>query len=333
MWVFRVPAVLLLLLAVPVGIFFRHFWRRRGGLIRFPFSVWGTRGFSGPINLRAILYGMATAAFWAGVIVLIVALAGPERSERERVYLSRGIDVMLVIDQSPTMAAQDFQPHNRFQTAKEVIRTFVGGRENDPIGIVGFGAEAAVRVPPTLDYNAVKQVLDEMRVMDLGDGTAIGMGIAIAALHLSHSTAQEKVVVLLTDGVNNAGEIQPETAAHAAAQLGIRIYAVGLGSRSEAEIEFVDPQDGRTYRGTVTDSFDEQLLRRLAEITDGGYFYAGSAGTLMDVFASIDSIERTEQRVLLQVKTEPGHFLLLVIGLCLVLLDFVTRKLLVREVL
>jgi Ca-activated chloride channel homolog len=332
-WMFSAPGFLLLLPAVPVGIYFRHIWNGRGGVIRFPYSLWGGRGFAAPVGLRVMLYAVATVGFWAGVVLLIIALAGPERAQRERLFLSRGVDIVVVVDQSPTMAARDFQPDNRFETAKAVIRGFVDGRENDPIGVVGFGAEAALWVPPTLDYGQVVAALDRMRVMDLGDGTAIGMGIAVAALHLSHSSADDRVIVLLTDGINNAGEIQPETAARAASELGIRIYAVGIGSRSEVEISFEDPRDGRVYRGTVSDSFDEELLRRLAALTDGAYFYAGSAGTLRDVFASIDSIERTEKRVLVRIRREPAHLALLLVGICLIVLDFVTRKFLIREVL
>ena len=133
-------------------------------------------------------------------MLLVLALAGPGRITKERVYLTRGIDIIFVLDESPSMAAQDFYPENRFNTAREVINSFIRSRENDPVGLVVFSDEAALMVPPTLDYSAYLRVLDDLQLMSLGRGTAIGMGIAVASLHLRQSSAQEKIIVLLTDG-------------------------------------------------------------------------------------------------------------------------------------
>jgi Ca-activated chloride channel family protein len=240
---------------------------------------------------------------------------------------------MVVLDESPTMAAKDFQPENRFSAARQVIRDFVNRRSNDPIGLVGFGAEASLRVPLTLDYEHLLETLDSMRVMELGDGTAIGMGIAVAALHLQNSDAPRKIVILLTDGINNAGEILPETAARAAASLGIHIYVIGIGSGEEVEIEVTDPESGRLLRGTVREGFDEDLLRRVAAVGAGGYFYAGSNGALQAVFGAIDTIERVEQRSLLRTEREPYFQIVLLIALSCLLFDILARRFLTREVL
>jgi len=333
MLVIDTPALLLLLLALFPAIYFRHFWRRRGGKLILPFGVWNGRGFMPPANPMALAIGIGSIAFWLGVASLIFALSGPEVVRREQSFLNRGADVMIVLDQSPTMAARDFQPNNRFDSAKSVISDFISRRQNDPIGLVGFGAEASLRVPPTLDYAHVLTVLQSMRIMEMGDGTAIGMGIAVAALHLADSSATRRIIILLTDGINNAGEILPETAAEAAASLGIEVYVVGVGSGDEVEIEFDDPRTGQHYRGTVSDGFDETLLRNIAQIGGGRYFYAGSSGALQSVFETIDSVEHVEQRSLLRVIREPIDRVFILFGLICVGFDFLIRRLLAREVL
>ncbi|TVR33597.1 MAG: VWA domain-containing protein [Spirochaetaceae bacterium] len=333
MWVFEAPAYLLLLLFLPVLFYFRHVWHGRGGKLALPVQLWkGISFHSGVVGLR-FLYLSAAACFWAGAVLMIMALAGPTLVERERVYLSRGIDIMFVLDESPTMAAQDFAPETRFESARGVIRDFVQRRENDAIGLVSFAKEAALRMPPTVDHGALLAALDQVRIMELGDGTAIGNALAVAALHLETSKAPERVIVLLTDGINNAGEILPETAARVAAQKGIRIYTVAIGTEQEAVLEFEDPHTGRIFRGRFEGGFDEELLRTIADIANGSYFHAGSSGTLQAVLQSIDTIETVERRVRVEVQRYPFHREWLMLALGLLLLDFVLRKWLLREIL
>jgi Ca-activated chloride channel family protein len=159
------------------------------------------------------------------------------------------------------------------------------------------------------------------------------MGLALGALHLRSSDAPEKVMILLTDGKNNAGEVLAETAARVATELGIRIYTIGIGNEAETEIEFTNPETGQVYRGTFEGGFDEELLRRIADLSGGAYFYAGTSGTLESVFQAIDSIETVEKRVRIEVTTEPLHRILIVFALAALLFDFLVRKLLLREVL
>lgn len=333
MLVFEAPLFLFLLLTVPPGIYFRHFFKCRGNLVSFPFAVWRQVGFVPKIWGVRLILGFSHIAFWLAFSALIVALAGPGIAVREKVFLNRGIDMMLVLDESPSMAAKDFQPENRFETARDVIRRFVLSRENDPIGLVSFGYEAALRVPPTLDYEFLLARLDELRIMDLGDGTAVGMGIAVACLHFKESTAREKVIILLTDGKNNTGEIPPETAAEIAAQMNARIYAVGIGSEEETHIEFSDPKTGKHYRGTLEGSFNESLLKGIAQKSGGSYFYAGNPGTLSSIFQAIDSLERAPRRVRIQVRTQPIHDRFILVALVLLILDFLLRVRLLGEIL
>jgi Ca-activated chloride channel family protein len=333
MLTFEAPLYLFLCLLIPAGVWLRHFRRGRGNLLSFPFAVWNERGFSSSLRAVRIVLFVSHAAFWAGFTAFVIALAGPGVTVRERVFLNRGIDMMIVLDESPSMAAQDFQPKDRFETARETVRRFIRGRENDPIGRVGFGYEAALYVPPTLDYAYLLSELDKLHVLALGDGTAIGMGIAVAALHLKSSSAPQKVIILLTDGKNNAGEIPPDTAARIAAQTGARIYAIGIGGKGEVPIELRDPKSGRILRGSLEGGFDEDVLKTVAEKSGGSYFFAGNPGTLNAVFSAIDSLETMERRVRIQVKTDAIHAWFIMAGIILLALDFFVRILLLREVL
>jgi Ca-activated chloride channel family protein len=332
-WVFEDPLFLLILALVPPAVWFRHLWRGRGSRVPLPIATYPRGQYRSPFHLSRILQFLSGVIFWLGVVAVIVALAGPARVTRERVYLTRGMDIMVVLDESPSMAAEDFRPYNRFETAQRVIRSFVESRENDAIGLVTFAGEAALRVPPTLDYPELVGTLQELRIMDLGDGTAIGMGIAVAALHLSQSPASEKVIILITDGVNNAGDVRPETAAQVAGELGIRIYAIGIGTDEEVPVEFTDPESGDTYRGTVRGGYDPEALKAIADGSGGSYFSAGTPGTLENVFRAIDSAERVEHRVRTRVVAHPYHRELIFLAMLLIAAHLVLKTLFLREVL
>ncbi len=332
MWVFEQPAYLLLLILVPALAYFRHFRRNRGGKITVPFEIWNSGGFSPPFLARYVVYVCAIVAYWVGVVLWIVALAGPVSVHRERVYLTPGVNIMFVLDESPTMGAEDVGPINRFESARETIRRFIARRENDPVGIVSFAREAALRAPLTLDYRTVLRALDTIQIMQLGDGTAIGMGIALATLHLDAADGGESVIILLTDGVNNAGEILPETATRVAANLGVRVYTIGIGTEGEIALEFTNPNTGQTYRGRITESFNESQLRWIAEATGGVYFHAASGGSLDAILHAIDSLETIERRSRVQVHTRPRHRILIIVGLCLIFAEFVVRKIALGEI-
>jgi Ca-activated chloride channel family protein len=333
MWILEHPSALLIFLLVPPAIYARHFWHRRGGKLVFPFQVWRGSGFAPRHGGLTFGNGIGVLSFWVGVCLLIVALAGPANVKREKIYLNRGVDIMIVLDQSPSMAAQDMSPGNRFESARTMIREFIATRQNDPIGLVGFGTQALLRVPLTLDYHALDRSLSSMQVMGLGDGTAIGLGLSVAVLHLERSTATHKIIILLTDGENNSGEILPSTAAQIAAQKGIRVFAIGIGRGDPAPLEYKDPKTGKSYRGTYEGGFDAKSLRQIADLTGGAYFSAGSQGTLSAVFRSIDSLATVERRVRIHVRTEQEFQLFILLGLGMILLDFAIRKWILREVL
>ncbi|UCF96648.1 MAG: VWA domain-containing protein [Spirochaetaceae bacterium] len=333
MWRFDFPQILFVLLIVPLLVYLLYYRKTRGGKISFNFSVWNSGHFRSETTPRRILLIITRALFWIGFSILVLAMAAPVIVEKQRKYLSRGLDLMLVLDVSPSMSARDVGTITRFDAAREVVRDFISGRENDAIGLVIFGAEASLRVPPTLDYAFVEQALDSVGVMDLGDGTAIGLGIAVAAVHLKDSSAEEKVIILITDGDNNAGDIDPDRAAEVASALRIRIYSIGIGSEGETTIQFIDPESGKEVRGVYQGKLNEELLKRIATVTGGRYFHSGTLGILNTIFQEIDSLESTVQEVAVFIERQPRHRMFILLGFSVILLCIFVNKLVIGELL
>jgi len=330
---FEEPFYFAFLLVLPVLAFLKYRWKGRGGRLPFPLGVWGGLKFQpGHAAMRIIMF-LSNAALWLTFVFLITALAGPTLTRQEKVFLSSGADIFIVLDESPSMAARDFPPDNRFGAAKEVIRRFVKGRQNDQIGIVSFGRDAALRVPLTLDYDFLLKKLDDLQVMSLGDGTALGTGLALAALHLQASDAPQKVIIALTDGVNNAGEVQPSTAVDLIRSLGIPFYLIGIGTNAQVPLELTDPKSGMAYSGTLEGGFDEQALQALAVPPLGAYFSAGSSGSLESIFLAIDSRESATKRVKVEVHNAPLFGAFLLAALVSLIFFFVVRKLVLKEIL
>ena len=328
---FNEPGWFTVFLIFPLLLWVRFLWRRRGGRIAFPYRIWGGDGFRPPATWLRFVVVFTHVLFWFGAAALITALAGPEITEREEVYLSRGIDIMIVLDESPSMGALDFPPVNRFDTARDMIRRFISGRSGDSIGLVTFGSDAVLLSPPTADYSWLSEKLDGLTVGELGEDTAIGMGLAVAVLHLGNSNAKDKIILLLTDGDDNAGEIRPDMAAKLAKDQGIKIYSIGIGSEGEVPIELTNPDTGAVTRGTLVSHFDETQLRLLSDTTGGGYWRANSPGALEKVFQSVDALESVERRVTVRVSSRPLHRNLIIIGILLVSSGYLIRKLLLGE--
>jgi len=333
MLTFESPGYLTLLVLIPVFIYLRHFSLSSGRAIRVSFGVWR----KGVVTvkqggLKFVLFLTAVLS-WGGILFLGLALGGPALSIHEKVYQNRGADIIIVLDQSPSMAARDFPPNTRLDSAINMIKMFVSARKNDAVGLVGFGEEAVLKVPPTTDYKSFLSRLEGSAIMELGEGTAIGMGLAVAVLHLSESKAEQRVIVLITDGDNNAGEIQPEAAAAMAAQMGIRLYTIGIGGEGKVPFQFTDPVSGKQMSGVLNSQFNEDLLQQLAETGGGSFFKASSPGTLESIFRSIDSMETIEESVRIQVRTEPLYRIFILLGLALIFLDLLIRKIFLREVL
>ncbi len=231
--------------------------------------------------------------------LLIVALARPQIPAGIREIGGAGVDIMLVLDISGSMQAEDFRPHNRFYVAKSVVGDFIERAGANRLGLVIFAGRAFTQCPLTTDHQIVKQLLQDVHLGMLEDGTAIGMAIATAAHRLQASSARSKVMILLTDGVNNRGEIDPPTAAEAAAALGIKIYTIGVGRPGGAPVPVPDPIWGRRYLvdprtgQPVKTQLDEAVLKKIAQITGGQYFRATDADALRQIYAQIDKMEKS----------------------------------------
>jgi len=289
------PFLLLLLAFVPLLVFVEiRFVRRRTPSVVFPdmAAVREAAGRSGMWRraIRIALRGLA-------LTLLIVAVARPQAGTGEESVLTEGIDIVLALDVSNSMATEDFTPKNRLEVAKEVVADFIEGRTSDRIGMVVFAADSFTQCPLTLDYNVLTDLLESVEIGMIDERrTAIGLAIATAANRLRESDAESKVVILLTDGRNNAGEIDPITAAEAAQTLGIRIHTIGAGTAEGGRLPVDDPVWGRRYVQVQTD-VDEETLERIAEITGGLFFRATSPSMLAAVYGRIDEMEKTKIEV------------------------------------
>jgi Ca-activated chloride channel homolog len=227
----------------------------------------------------------------ASLSLLILGLARPQLQNTVVERNAEGIDIMMVLDLSTSMRAEDLKP-NRFDAAKRVATQFVDKRTSDRIGIVVFAAESFTVCPPSLDYELIKKLLLDVKMGVVEDGTAIGMGLANAVNRLKDSKATSKVIILLTDGQNNAGEIDPVTAADLAKSYGIRVYTIGAGTRGTAPYPIDDPIFGRRYQNVKVD-IDEDMLTKIAQLTGGKYFRAVNTESLANVYQEIDQLEKT----------------------------------------
>ncbi len=334
MLVFSSPGYFVLSILIPAIFFYKQIRKKNRGALLFSHSVWKGSVFSAKQN-RVIFFEIISNIFlYLAVISIIIALAGPALVNRESNYLSRGVDIMIVLDESPSMSAKDFPPVNRFESAKSIIMKFVEGRENDSVGVVSFGDDAVLRVPLTLDYKTIGDSVGKLELVSMGTGTAIGMGLAVSVLHLKSSNAVSKIIILLTDGVNNTGEVLPLSAAKAAKELGIKIYTIGIGGSEPVEVEFVNPETGILTRAKMNEGgFDQDLLERIASVTGGNFYKASSPGMLETVFQGIDYLETSKKIVETRIKSKPIHGLLIITGFFLLIAYYLVRKGILGEIL
>lgn len=288
---FAHPWFFLLLLLLPLLIWWD--WKRSKPVSFRLSSLSGIANMrpSWRVRFRPILMVLRALAF----VGLVIALARPQSSNTSESIESDGIDIVLSLDVSGSMLAEDLKP-NRIQSAKAVAARFVDKRPGDRIGLVIFSGESFTQCPITIDHNVVKTQLEGIESGMLADGTAIGMGLATAVDRLRHSKAKSKVVILLTDGVNNTGLIDPNTALEIAKALKVRVYCIGVGTRGEAPYP-VPMAGGGVQKQMVPVEIDEQLLRTIASQTGGKYFRATSNTSLSGIYDEIDKMEKTKAQV------------------------------------
>jgi len=292
---FANPIFLLLLVFIPLLYWFKTRTQKDPAIL-FP-GAGGIPG--GNMSVRAKLREAAKYLKYGALTLAIIALARPQAGQKTEEIYNQAIDIMLLMDTSSSMRAIDFKPKNRLDAAKNVAKEFVEGRQYDRIGIVVFGGLAFTQCPLTLDHDAVLDFIDQIDVgMTSVDMTAIGSAIATGAERLKQSTGKSRVMILLTDGRNNYGDIDPLTASQAAAAYDIKIYTIGCGQPGGALYPIDDPSFGRRYVKLSDQELDEDTLAKIAENTGGRYFRATDTESLTRIFKQIDQMEKTEVKAL-----------------------------------
>jgi Ca-activated chloride channel family protein len=313
---------LLLILLLPLAWWW---WRRRriaGGTrysdLRLVSAVSTRRWLPRlPPALRALAF-----AAWT------IAAAGPRLGGAQVEVKKEGIAIVIAVDISSSMLAEDFAPSNRMEVAKQQAINFIRGRTADRIGIVAFAGEALTQVPITVDYPVLEQAVSDLRIGLLEDGTAIGTGLATAVNRLRQAPGKSKVILLLTDGENNRGTVDPRTAAGAAAALGIKVYTIGVGTEGEAPIPTGRGLSGFRYE-ILPVKIDEPLLRDIAASTGGRYFRAKDSEALSRIFSQIDGLEKTPIHVTRYVKYDEIAKPLLLAGMIFLALELLLNATLV----
>jgi Ca-activated chloride channel family protein len=282
---FQNPEALALLAVLPIWWLRRR--RRAEDAIIFSRTAVLARGPKAGQGIARAIFLLRNIA----VASVIVALARPRSGAHVENITSSGINIVLSIDLSSSMLAQDFQPNNRLEVAKERAKQFVRARESDRIGIVAFAGEALTQVPLTTDQPVILQAIDNLQAGQLEDGTALGLGIATAANRLRDAPGKSRVMIVVTDGVNNRGEIDPLSAAKAAAVYGIKIYGIGVGTQGVAPVPVGRDVFGLRFENQPV-KIDEALLRQIAALTGGRYFRATNGAALGQIYSYINQLER-----------------------------------------
>lgn len=290
---FAYPWILYFLLVIPVLIAW-YVWQGRKKQAAIKYS--SLKIFKNiPATLKERLRHVPFVFRMLALLFLIIALARPQNFSAGQSINAEGIDIAITLDISGSMMAEDFKP-NRLEAAKKVIDKFISARTTDRIGLVIFSREAFTQCPLTIDYSVLRNLLADIKTGMIEDGTAIGNGIANAINRLKDSDAKSKVIILLTDGVNNAGEVDPLSAAEIAAKYGIRIYTIGVGTKGEAPYPVQTPFGVRYQMMPV--EIDEALLKKISDITGGQYFRATDNRTLEEIYNKIDKMEKTKIEIM-----------------------------------
>jgi Ca-activated chloride channel family protein len=284
----------------------------------FPLGPPGGASFKAPLNLN---FGVRILKVMEilGAVLLIVAAAGPHFTYTETLLTQRGADIFFVVDASPSMAALDMNGRSRFNVSRELVKDFALARPSDALGLVAVGEDAALLVPLTTDRESFFTRLDELVIGELGDASALGMGLGIAALHIGRSVAPRRVVVLITDGENNAGAIHPETAAAVLGSMGVSLWVIGVGSGGEVPIDYIDPFTRIRRTGTYDSRYDTESLRNIAAKANGTWIPAISADAFSSAFAQLDQTEMTVRRTGVILRKEAFHGFFIIAAFLLIL--------------
>lgn len=317
------PYYLLALLIIPGMIYWYKSRRRKRAFLRYSdLSLIKKIRPSSSLKYRHLPFILKIIA----IGLLIMALARPQSGKSNHEINTEGLNIMLTLDISGSMRAEDFKPNNRLFVAKQVVADFIKGRESDQIGLVVFAGRSYTQCPLTIDYSLLLNFLETIEIGMIEDGTAIGMALANSVNRLKDIEAREKLIILLTDGQNNRGEIDPVTAAKLAQSMGIRVYTIGVGKEGGAPIPTHDPFFGKVYaRGPdgrlLLTQMDEGPLREIARITKGQYFRATDPDSLKKIYKQIDQMEKTKIEVKHYMEYTELFYYFLIPGFILLLLS------------
>ncbi|WP_435254093.1 vWA domain-containing protein [Tenacibaculum sp. A30] len=326
---FHSPEFLWLLILIPLLAFWSFYSRKKDSAkLKIP----STKGFKtqGSIlpKLKPLLYLLRLLA----LTCLIIALARPRNvAVSKKTKTNRGIDIVMAIDVSASMLAKDLQP-NRLEALKRVATDFVNRRPNDRIGIVVYAGESFTQTPITSDKSIVKRTISEIKWGQLEDGTAIGMGLGSAVNRLKESKAKSKVIILLTDGVNNAGFVDPKTATELAKGNEIKVYTIGIGTNGMAPVPWArDPRTGKISFKNQPVEIDEALLKHIASETNGKYFRATNNTKLKEIYDEIDKLEKTKIEEFKYYNYSEKYRLLVFLAGIFLLLEFLLKNTLFKS--
>ncbi|MBR4029046.1 MAG: VWA domain-containing protein [Alistipes sp.] len=323
---FQNPDILYLLVVIPLIIAYYIFVSRRRAAMRVS-TLGGERM---PRTLRYWLRDLPMVLRLSALAVLIVALARPVEAHSSSESSTEGIDIVLAMDISGSMLAKDFEP-DRITASKHLASEFAAERIGDRISVVAFAGEAFTQCPLTSDKASVGTMLSRLRSGVVDDGTAIGNGLATAINRLRESGAKSKVVVLLTDGVNNRGQISPIMAAEIARDMGIKVYTIGVGTKGQAPMPAVDMFGNQTY--VMADvEIDEELLRKIANTTGGEYFRAVDNEALKQIYSQIDEMEKSEVQITHYTSYEELYLGWLLLGLLLLVAEFIVERIVLNRI-
>ncbi|MFT4753203.1 MAG: Ca-activated chloride channel family protein [Salibacteraceae bacterium] len=325
---FAYPWVLVGLIIVPL-LWLWHFLRfeKRKTIVNLP-----TQRFANTVKptFKLILMHGLFVAKTIAIAALIVAIARPQSSSSWQNVKAEGIDIILAMDISGSMLARDLEP-NRLEAAKEVAVNFIEKRVNDRIGLVIYAGEAYTQSPLTTDHSVIKNLMGDLQNGMVEDGTAIGVGLATAVNRLKESEAKSKIVVLLTDGTNNSGDIPPLTAAEIARKFGIKVYTIAVGTNGMAPMPFKQPNGKITYQNQKV-TIDEITLKKIAKQTNGQHFRATDNESLEEIYAQIDELEKTEIDVKEFRKRNEQFYPWAMFAAVILLLEFILQKTILKSI-
>ena len=322
----NIEYLFLLLLLIPYIVWYILKWKRSQATLQ----VSDTRAFAkAPKSYKNYLLHVPFGLRIIALILIIIVLARPQSTDNWQNSEIEGIDIMMAIDVSTSMLAEDLKP-NRLEAAKDVAAAFINGRPNDNIGITLFAGETFTQCPLTVDHAVLLNLVNGIKTGVIEDGTAVGMGIANAVTRLKDSKAKSKVIILLTDGTNNRGDISPLTAAEIAKSFGIRVYTIGVGTNGTAPYPY--PVGNTVQYINMPVEIDENTLTQIAGTTDGNYFRATSNSKLKEVYEQIDKLEKTKLNVKEYSKRQEEYRIFALFALLCVLLEVLLRNSILKKI-